>query len=88
MSSRPRCASALRVRVVDVTDLAVLGTEYTHPHALTRQDLDALFTPDLAAHFNYHSYGAELKGLLLGRPQVSRITVEGYWEEGRRRRLI
>jgi len=72
----------LRVRVVNVTDLMVLGTEGTHPHALTHDDFDALFTHDRPIHFNYHGYAAELKGLLFGRPQVERITVESYREEG------
>ncbi|OCL04496.1 D-xylulose 5-phosphate/D-fructose 6-phosphate phosphoketolase [Glonium stellatum] len=73
---------ALRVRVVNVTDLMVLDTEGAHPHALTGDDFDALVTPDRAVHFNYHGYAAELKGLLFGRPQAARITVEGYREEG------
>jgi xylulose-5-phosphate/fructose-6-phosphate phosphoketolase len=50
-------APALRVCVVNVTDLMVLGTEGTHLHVLTRQDFGALFTPDCAVHFNYHGYG-------------------------------
>lgn len=60
----------------------VLETDRTHPHAPMRRDFDALFTPDRVVHFDYYGYGAELKGLLFGRPQVSRITVEGYREEG------
>jgi xylulose-5-phosphate/fructose-6-phosphate phosphoketolase len=75
-------APALRVRVVNVTDLMVLGTEGTHPHSLTNQDFDALFTPDKPVHFNYHGYASELKGLLFERPQIQRITVESYREEG------
>ncbi|KAF2270153.1 D-xylulose 5-phosphate/D-fructose 6-phosphate phosphoketolase [Lojkania enalia] len=72
----------LRVRVVNVTDLMVLGTEGTHPHALTDDDFDSLFTSDRAVHFNYHGYATELKGLLFARSSVHRITVEGYREEG------
>jgi len=75
-------APALRVRVINVTDLMVLGTEGTHPHALTNQDFDALFTADKPVHFNYHGYASELKGLLFERPQSQRITVESYREEG------
>ncbi|KAF2804032.1 D-xylulose 5-phosphate/D-fructose 6-phosphate phosphoketolase [Mytilinidion resinicola] len=75
-------APALRIRVVNVTDLMVLGTEGTHPHALNDQDFDALFTADKPVHFNYHGYASELKGLLFERPQIQRITVESYREEG------
>lgn len=72
----------LRVRVVNVTDLMVLETEGRHPHSLTDQDFDSLFTADKAVHFNYHGYATELKGLLFARPVTSRITIEGYREEG------
>lgn len=72
----------LRVRVVNVTDLMVLETEGLHPHSLTNEDFDSLFTPDRSIHFNYHGYGAELKGLLFARPGTDRMTIEGYREEG------
>jgi len=75
-------APELRVRVVNVTDLMVLGTEGTHPHALSTTDFDSMFTADRPIHFNYHGYSAELKGLLFGRPQTDRISIEGYREEG------
>jgi len=75
-------APELRVRVVNVTDLMVLETEGTHPHALNNQDFDSLFTEDRAVHFNYHGYPTEIKGLLFARPKADRITVEGYREEG------
>ncbi|KAJ3494962.1 hypothetical protein NLJ89_g10704 [Agrocybe chaxingu] len=41
-----------------------------------------LFTEDRKIHFNYHGYPIELKGLLFGRPNLNRITIEGYKEEG------
>lgn len=72
----------LRVRVVNVTDLMILGTEGSHPHALTDEDFDALFTADRPIHFNYHGYANELKGLLFGRPKLDRISIESYREEG------
>lgn len=75
-------APELRVRVVNVTDLMVLETEGEHPHSLTDQDFESLFTPNRSVHFNYHGYGAELKGLLFARPNTQRITVEAYREEG------
>ncbi|KAG6879610.1 hypothetical protein C0992_000638 [Termitomyces sp. T32_za158] len=73
---------ALRVRVVNVTDLMILSPYGKHPHALTKDSFEALFTPDRPIHFNYHGYPIELRGLLGGRPGTDRITIEGYAEEG------
>ena len=60
----------------------ILGTEKVHPHALTNEDFDELFTKDRPIHFNYHGYAGEIKGLLFERPQVERISIESYREEG------
>jgi xylulose-5-phosphate/fructose-6-phosphate phosphoketolase len=49
-----KIAPELRVRVVNVTDLMVLGADGTHPHALNKDDFNAIFTEDKAIHFNYH----------------------------------
>ena len=72
----------MRVRVINVTDLMILGLEGAHPHALTHADFDALFTEHQAIHFNYHGYATELKGLIFGRPNLDRVSVESYMEEG------
>lgn len=72
----------LRVRVVNVSDLMILGAESSHPHALSDEAFDALFTPDRPVHFNYHGYETELRGLLFGRPNLSRVTMATYMEEG------
>lgn len=72
----------LRVRVINVTDLLVLPAESRHPHALSRSDFTDMFTNEKPVCFNYHSYAAELQGLLFGRPGLHRMTVEGYKEEG------
>ena len=75
-------APALRVRVVNVTDLMILGASSSHPHALSDDAFDALFTSDVPIHFNYHGYANELKGLLFGRPNLNRVTIASYKEEG------
>ncbi|TFY60649.1 hypothetical protein EVG20_g7344 [Dentipellis fragilis] len=75
-------APELRVRVVNVTDLMILGPWGTHPHSLEDEDFDSLFTADKHIHFNYHGYPIELKGLLFGRPRLERVSIEGYKEEG------
>lgn len=72
----------LRVRVVNVTDLMVLGPYGSHPHALSEEAFESLFTSDKPVHFSYHGYAIELKGLIFGRPNMDRVTVSGYQEEG------
>jgi xylulose-5-phosphate/fructose-6-phosphate phosphoketolase len=72
----------LRVRVVNVTDLMILGAQSTHPHALADYDFDSLFTEDVPVHFNYHGYANELRGLLFGRPNMHRVSIASYMEEG------
>ncbi|KAI5117651.1 hypothetical protein M0805_001306 [Coniferiporia weirii] len=73
---------ALRVRVVNVSDLMILGPERSHPHALTDPDFVNLFTANRPVHFNYHGYPIELRGLLFGRPGTDRMQIAGYSEEG------
>lgn len=68
---------ALRVRVVNVTDLMILCPYGTHPHALSDDGFAALFTRDRPVHFNYHGYPIELKGLLFGRVGATRVSIEG-----------
>lgn len=77
-----RLAPSLRMRVVNVTDLMILGLEGSHPHSLSHDDFDELFTPDRNIHFNYSGYANELQGLLFGRPKIDRITIDSYREEG------
>ena len=73
-----KLAPELRVRVVNVTDLMILAASGSHPHSLTDEAFKSLFTEDKAIHFNYHGYPIELKGLLWGRPNLDRISIEGY----------
>lgn len=75
-------APEMRVRVVNVTDLMILGAERSHPHSLTDDDFNSLFTQNLPVHFNYHGYANELKGLLFGRPDLDRVSIASYMEEG------
>lgn len=70
----------LRVRVVNVTDLMVLGSN--HPHSLDETGFESLFTKDRDIIVNYHGYANDVKGLLFGRKNVERVIVEGYSEEG------
>ena len=77
-----KLAPSLRLRVVNVTDLMVLELEGSHPHSLSHDDFDAMFTAEKPIHFNYHGYAKDIKALLFGRPNLQRISVQGYNEEG------
>lgn len=77
-----RMCPALRVRVVNVTDLIILESETLHPHSLTNDEFSALFTADRPIHFNYHGYSNEIKGLLFGRDNLERVGIECCEEEG------
>ncbi|KAI6538611.1 hypothetical protein MCOR03_001321 [Pyricularia oryzae] len=72
----------LKVRMINVTDLMILIPESRHPHSLSDDKFEELFTADKPVLFNYHGYATELQGLLFGRPRTERMTVEGYREEG------
>lgn len=74
---------SLRVRVVNVTDLMILGAHGTHPHSMSDDEFNSLFTIDRGIVINYHGYVNDVKGLLFGRPGIGdRINIEGYREEG------
>lgn len=66
---------ALRVRVANASGFMALGPEDLHLHPLSNDALNAFFTADDLAKFNYHGYPAELKGLLFSRSKMERVTV-------------
>jgi len=70
-------APDLRVRVVNVTDLMILGSSGSHPHALSDDDFDTLFTMDRSIIVNYHGYALDVRGLVFGRPGIDRMMIEG-----------
>ncbi|KAK6511623.1 hypothetical protein TWF481_000533 [Arthrobotrys musiformis] len=70
----------LRIRVVNVTDLMVLGRN--HPHSLDEAGFEGLFTGDKDIIMNYHGYSNDVQGLLFGRKNMERVVVQGYSEEG------
>ncbi|EXJ53308.1 uncharacterized protein A1O5_13455 [Cladophialophora psammophila CBS 110553] len=76
-----KLASSLSLRVVNVTDIMILGREGSHPHALSDRDFDTLFTPHREIHFTYHGYANELQGLLFGRPKLDRVSISSFQNE-------
>jgi xylulose-5-phosphate/fructose-6-phosphate phosphoketolase len=72
----------LRIRVVNVVDLMALQPTSEHPHGLTEEDFDAMFTADKPVIFAYHGYPTLIHRLTYRRRNHSNIHVRGYLEEG------
>jgi xylulose-5-phosphate/fructose-6-phosphate phosphoketolase len=72
----------LRIRVVNVVDLMTLQPEREHPHGLSDQEFDAIFTPDKPIVFAYHGYPWLIHRLTYSRSNHSNLHVRGYKEEG------
>jgi xylulose-5-phosphate/fructose-6-phosphate phosphoketolase len=71
----------LRIRVINVVDLMRLQSASEHPHGLTENDYDALFTRDKPIIFGFHGY-ASLVHRLTYRRTNRNLHVRGYKEEG------
>jgi xylulose-5-phosphate/fructose-6-phosphate phosphoketolase len=72
----------LKIRVINVVDLMVLEPESEHPHGLTNEDFDALFTKDKPVVFAFHGYPWLIHRLTYRRTNHENIHVRGYKEEG------
>jgi xylulose-5-phosphate/fructose-6-phosphate phosphoketolase len=72
----------LKVRVVNVVDLMRLQSESEHPHGLSDDEFDTLFTPDKPVVFAYHGYPTLIHRLTYRRRNHDNIHVRGYKEEG------
>ncbi|MGK7905834.1 MAG: phosphoketolase [Synechococcus sp.] len=72
----------LKVRFINVVDLATLVDEKEHPHGLSNRDFDTLFTPDKPIIFNFHGYPWLIHKLVYRRTNQDRIHVRGYKEKG------
>jgi xylulose-5-phosphate/fructose-6-phosphate phosphoketolase len=72
----------LGVRVVNVVDLMRLQPESEHPHGLSDQEFDALFTSDRPVVFAYHGYPWLIHRLTYRRANHDNLHVRGYKEEG------
>lgn len=71
----------LRLRVVNVVDLMKLQPHTEHPHGLTDEDYDAIFTRDKPIIFAFHGYPTLVHELTYRRHNKF-IHVRGYKEEG------
>ena len=71
----------LKIRVINVVDLMKLQPHTEHPHGLTDEDYNALFTTDVPIIFAFHGYPTLVHELTYRR-QNKKIHVRGYKEEG------
>ena len=72
----------LKVRVVNVVDLMKLEPQSEHPHGLSDDAFDALFTKDKHVIFAFHAYPWLIHRLTYRRTNHDNIHVRGYKEEG------
>jgi xylulose-5-phosphate/fructose-6-phosphate phosphoketolase len=72
----------LKVRVVNVVDLMRLQPPLEHPHGLSDEAFDALFTRDKPVIFAFHGYPWLIHRLTYRRTNHDNIHVRGYKEEG------
>jgi len=71
----------VKIRVINVVDLMRLQPRAEHPHGLTDEDYDMLFTKDKPIVFAFHGY-ATLVHELTYRRHNKNLHVRGYKEEG------
>lgn len=72
----------LKIRVVNVVDLMTLQPESEHPHGLSDQEFDSIFTKDKPIIFAYHGYPWLIHRLTYRRTNHKNLHVRGYKEEG------
>ncbi len=70
------------MRVVNVVDLMTLQPSREHPHGLTDDEFDELFTADRPIIFAFHGYPWLIHRLTYRRRNHGNLHVRGYKEEG------
>jgi len=74
--------SDLKIRVINVVDLMTIQPSSEHPHGLSDNDFDSLFTVDKPVIFAYHGYPWLIHRLTYRRHNHDNLHVRGYKEEG------
>jgi xylulose-5-phosphate/fructose-6-phosphate phosphoketolase len=72
----------LRVRVINVVDIMKLQPPREHPHGLSEQEFDSLFTRSRPIVFAFHGYPWLIHRLTYRRANHGNLHVRGYKEEG------
>ncbi len=71
----------IKIRVVNVVDLMKLQSPDTHPHGMSDEEYDEIFTKDKPIIFNFHGYPSLIHQLTYKRANRN-LHVHGYKEEG------
>jgi len=72
----------LKIRMINVVDLMKLQQSKEHPHGLSNDEFDALFTTDKPIIFAFHGYPTLIHRLTYRRTNHHNLHVRGYTEEG------
>ncbi|MBV8283039.1 MAG: phosphoketolase family protein [Candidatus Eremiobacteraeota bacterium] len=72
----------MRVRVVNVVDLMTLQPNSVHPHGLSDDEFDSIFTREAPIVFAFHGYPWLIHRLTYRRHGHENVHVRGYVEEG------
>ena len=72
----------LKIRMINVVDMARLEPASEHPHGLADADFDMLFTRDKPIIFAHHGYPWLIHRLTYRRTNHHNLHVRGYKEEG------
>jgi len=72
----------LKIQVVNVVDLMALQTSEQHPHGLSEDAFEALFTVDKPVIFAFHGYPGLIQRLTWSRNHHRHFHVLGFIEEG------
>ena len=71
----------IKIRVINVVDLMTLQSPDLHPHGITDEEYDKLFTKDKPIIFNFHGYPSLIQQLTYKRHNRN-MDIHGYKEEG------
>jgi xylulose-5-phosphate/fructose-6-phosphate phosphoketolase len=72
----------LKIRFVNVVDLAKFIPKTSHPHGLSDADFDSIFTRHEPVIFNFHGYPTLVHRLAYRRTNHDNMHVHGYRERG------
>ena len=76
-----KSVKGIKIRVVNVVDLMKLQSSDTHPHGMTDEEYNKIFTKDKPILFNFHGYPTLIHQLTYKRENRN-LHVHGYKEEG------
>ena len=77
-----KLAPEVKIRMVNVSELNILGGPTLYPDALNEKEFESIFTNDKHVIFSFHGYPETIKQLLFDRPNTQRFHVYGYIEKG------